>query len=147
MCNLNEWIVREAYRAYERGDTSRMMDFVDPDLEWTFLDPDEPDARPRTCYGRAGLEEGLRRQAKRGLRTEVEQVIAAGANVILVTRTPGLGRYRGVQADDQAFDVVTVRDNKIVGLRACRDRAEAWSIAEMGRDIGAAEQEHIDGLC
>ena len=39
MCNQNEWIVREAFLAYDRGDVARMMDFVDPDLEWTYLDP------------------------------------------------------------------------------------------------------------
>ena len=39
MCNENEWIVREAFLAYDRGDIARMMDFVDPDLERTYLDP------------------------------------------------------------------------------------------------------------
>ncbi len=33
MCNLNEWIVREAFLAYDRGDIAAMMDFVDPGLE------------------------------------------------------------------------------------------------------------------
>ncbi len=33
MCNLNEWIVREAFLAYDRGDVAAMMDFVDPGLE------------------------------------------------------------------------------------------------------------------
>ncbi len=33
MCNLNEWIVREAFLAYDRGDITAMMDFVDPGLE------------------------------------------------------------------------------------------------------------------
>ena len=46
MCNENEWIVREAFLAYDRGDTGRMMEFVDPDLEWTYLDP------ARTIRGR-----------------------------------------------------------------------------------------------
>jgi hypothetical protein len=27
MCNQNEWIVREAFLAYDRGDVTRMMDF------------------------------------------------------------------------------------------------------------------------
>ena len=36
MCNENEWIVREAFLAYDRGDIARMMDFVDPRLEWTY---------------------------------------------------------------------------------------------------------------
>ena len=39
MCNLNEWIVREAFLAYDRGDVAAMMNFVDPGLEWTYLDP------------------------------------------------------------------------------------------------------------
>ena len=38
MCNLNEWIVREAFLAYDRGDVATMMDFVDAGLEWTYLD-------------------------------------------------------------------------------------------------------------
>jgi hypothetical protein len=29
MCNLNEWIVREAFLAYDRGDVAAMMDLVD----------------------------------------------------------------------------------------------------------------------
>ena len=39
MCNLSEWIVREALLAYDRGDVAAMMDFVDPCLEWDCLDP------------------------------------------------------------------------------------------------------------
>lgn len=34
MCNRSEWIVREGFLAYNRGDVTRMMAFVDPDLEW-----------------------------------------------------------------------------------------------------------------
>ena len=71
MCNQNEWIVREAFLAYDRGDIARMMEFVDPDLEWTFLDPSLGDPHPKTCRGRGDLEKALRRQAERGLRPEV----------------------------------------------------------------------------
>ena len=48
MCNQNEWIVREAFLAYDRGDVTRMMDFVDPDVDWTYLDPGPDGPRPRT---------------------------------------------------------------------------------------------------
>jgi ketosteroid isomerase-like protein len=129
MCNQNEWIVREAFRAYDRGDVARMMEFVDPDLEWTFLDPTPGDPRPQTCRGRGELEKALRRQAERGLRPEVEQVIAAGDKVMLVMRTPGVDQYRQREADDRTYDVVTVRDGLIVGLCACRDRGEARVMA------------------
>ena len=129
MCNQNEWIVREAFLAYDRGDIARMMELVDPDLEWTYLDPGPEDAQPQTRHGREELEKAVRRQADLGLRAQMETVIAAGDQVILVMRTPGVDEYRPGRADDRTYDVVTVRDGLIVGLRACRDHAEARSLA------------------
>jgi ketosteroid isomerase-like protein len=129
MCNQNEWIVREAFLAYDRGDVARMMEFVDPDLEWTYLDPGLEDPQPQVCHGREELEKALRRQAGLGLKAEVEEVVAAGDQVMLVMRTPGVGQYRHRNADDRSFDVLTVRDGLIVGLHACRDRTEARSLA------------------
>jgi ketosteroid isomerase-like protein len=129
MCNQNEWIVREAFLAYDRGDIARMMDFVDPELDWTYLDPALPEPRPQTCHGRGELEKALQRQAELGLHAQVEEVIAAGDQVLLVMRTPGVDKYLQRQADDRTFDVVTLRDGLIVGLHACRDRGEARSLA------------------
>jgi ketosteroid isomerase-like protein len=129
MCNQNEWIVREAFLAYDRGDVARMMDFVDPGLEWTFLDPGLDDSQPPVRHGREELEKVLRLQAQRGLRSELEEVVAAGDQVILVMHTPGLDRYQQRQSDDRTYDVVTVRDGLIVGLHSCRDHREARSLA------------------
>ena len=132
MCNLSEWIVREAFLAYERGDLTGMMEFVDPDLEWTCLDPAGVEPRPQIRCGRGELEQALRRQMGLGLRAELEQVVASGDQVILVMRTPGIGEYRHWRADDRTYDVVTVRDGLIVGLHACRDGSEARSLAGIG---------------
>jgi ketosteroid isomerase-like protein len=129
MCNLNEWIVREAFLAYDRGDVAAVMGLVDPGLEWTCLDPGPGDPRARVVHGCGELEKALRRQAGLGLRAELEEVIAAGDQVIVVMRTPGVDQYRHGRGDDRTYDVVTVRDGLIVGLRACRDRREARSLA------------------
>ena len=129
MCNQSEWIVREAFLAYDKGDVTRMMEFVDPDLEWTYLEPGLEETRPHVCHGREQLEKALRYQAERGLRAEIEQVIAAGDKVILVMHTPGVDEYQQRQSDDRTYDVVTVRDGLIVALQACRDRDEARSLA------------------
>ncbi len=129
MCNQNEWIVREAFLAYDQGDVPRMMEFVDQDLEWTYLDPSVSEPRPRVCRGRGELEKALRRQAERGLRSELEEVVAAGDQVLVVMHTPGVDGYRNQQADDRTYDVVTVRDGLITGLHACRDRSEARAVA------------------
>jgi ketosteroid isomerase-like protein len=132
MCNMNEWIVRQAFLAYDRGDVARMMEFVDPDFEWTHLDPDREDSQPRVCRGRVELEQSLRRQADLGLRAQLEEVVASGDQVIVVMRTPGVDEYRHRQADDRTYDVVTVRNGLIVGLHACRDRGEARTLAGIG---------------
>jgi ketosteroid isomerase-like protein len=132
MCNLNEWIVREAFLAYDRGDVAAVMGLVAPDLEWTCHDPGPGNPDPPVIHGRDELEKALRRQAGLGPRAELEEVIAAGEQVIVVMRTPGADQYRPGQPDDRTYDVVTVRDGLIVGLRACRDRREARSLAGIG---------------
>jgi ketosteroid isomerase-like protein len=131
MCNQNEWIVREAFLAFSRGDVSRMMEFVDPDLEWTNGGPGPDDCR-QACAGRDALEEALRQQASSGRRAELEEVVASGEKVMLVMRTPGLGLTRSHSPGDKTYDVVTVRDGLIVGLCACQDRAAARSLIGIG---------------
>lgn len=130
MCNQNEWIVREAFLAYDKGDVARMMDFVHPDLEWTYLDPGQEE--PQVSHGREELEKALIRQAKRGLHSQLEEVVAAEDRVILVMRTPGLGEYLHRKGDDRTYDVVTVRDGLIVEMHSCRDHSEARSLAGIG---------------
>ena len=131
MCNQNEWIVREAFLAYARGDVARMMEFVDPHLEWTNLGPALDDSR-QVRSGRDELEDALRRQASNGQRAELEEVVASGEKVMLVMRTPGLGLTRSHSPGDKTYDVITVRDGLIVGLCACEDRAAARSLIGIG---------------
>src|SRR5919201_988965 len=55
MTNENESLIRGAYEAYARGDIATMLEIVDPDLEWTYLDPGLPDPQPDVCHGRGEL--------------------------------------------------------------------------------------------
>jgi ketosteroid isomerase-like protein len=132
MSNENVELIRTAYEAYARGDTTTMLSFVDPDLEWTYLDPSLEDPEPQVCHGRHELKDALARRAERGLRAELEEVIGNGDRVMVVVRTPGVDAHRARQADDRNFDVFTVREGKIVALRGCRDRNEALAIAGIG---------------
>jgi ketosteroid isomerase-like protein len=125
MSNENVALVRRAYDAYARGELATMLEVVDPDLEWTYLDPSLADPQPQVCHGRHELEAALRRQAERGLRAQLEEVVGHGDQVMVVVRTPGVDAYHLRQADDRNYDVFTVRDGRIVALRACRDRQEA----------------------
>ena len=51
MTDRNEALVREAYEAYGRGDVAGMLEFVDPELEWTYLNPAFENPEPETCHG------------------------------------------------------------------------------------------------
>jgi ketosteroid isomerase-like protein len=125
-------LVRAAYAAYARGDVAGMLEYVDPDLEWTFLDPSEEDPQPRVCHGREELETALGRQSRQGLTSELEQVVGHGDRVMVILHTPGLDEFRARKAADRNYTVVTVRDGRIAALRACRDRAEAQAMVESG---------------
>jgi ketosteroid isomerase-like protein len=129
MSNENVDLVRTAYEAYVRGDVATMLDYVDPGLEWTYLDPSLENPVPEVCHGRHELETALQRQVERGLKSEVEELIGEGERVMVVVRTPGVDAYRVNPADDRSFNVFTVRKGRIVALRACQDRAEALAVA------------------
>jgi ketosteroid isomerase-like protein len=129
MSNENVDLIRTAYEAYARGDATTMLGLVDPELEWTYLDPSLEDPKPQVCRGRHELEVALERRAERGLRSELEEVLGSGDRVMVVVRTPGLDEHRARNADDRNFDVLTVRGRQIVAIHACRSREEALAVA------------------
>lgn len=129
MTGRNEALVREAYEAYGRGDVARMLEFVDPELEWTYLDPAFEDPEPETCHGRDQLRWALERQAGQGLVSGIEEIVASGDQVMVVIHTPGIDRVRARQAGDRNYLVLTVSQGRIVRMRACRNRDEARNLA------------------
>ena len=53
MSEENEALVRKAYEAYGRGDVTRLLELVHPDLEWTYLDPSLANPQPQVGQDRA----------------------------------------------------------------------------------------------
>jgi ketosteroid isomerase-like protein len=129
MSSENEHLIRAACEAYARGDLAAMLDVVDPDLEWTYRDPTFDDPPPQVCHGRGQLEAALQRQAERGLKAELTEVIGNGDRVMVVVRTPRGDEYRVRKTGDRNFAVFTVRGGRIVALRDCRDRDEALAVS------------------
>jgi uncharacterized protein len=129
MSNENADLIRRAYEAYASGDLAAMLEFVDPELEWTYLDPTLEHPTPQLCHGRHELEQVLRHWAEHGLRAEVDEVTASGELVMVGVRIPGVDADYGRRGDGRAYSVFTVRDGRIVALRDCRDRQEALQLA------------------
>ena len=129
MSNENVDLIRTAYQAYSRGDVATMLEMVDPDLQWTFLDPSVEEPEPQVCYGRHELEAALKRQAERGLKADLEEVVARGDRVMVTVLIPGIDSFRMWKAHDRNYAVFTVRNGRVVALRDCRDREEAMAEA------------------
>ena len=126
----NETLVREAVHAFYQGDTAHLLELVHPDLEWTFLDPADPDPQPRVCHGRDQIGWALDHQARQSAATQVEQ-IAPGreGRVMVVSRTPGLDERRAWRNGDRNILVLTIRDGQIVAMRAFRHQDQASQFA------------------
>jgi ketosteroid isomerase-like protein len=129
MAGRNQAVVREPYKAHGRGDVARMLKFVDPELEWTYLNPAFEDPEPGTCHGRDQLRLALERQAGQGLASQIEEIAASGDKVMVVIRTPGIDRVRARQAGDRNVLVLTLDQERIIKMRACRDQDEARAFA------------------
>ena len=106
-----------------------MLEFVDPDLEWIYLDPTLEQPTPQVGHGRRELEQVLRHWAEHGQRAELEEVASSDELVMVSVRAPGVDAHHGRRGDDRAYSVFTVRDGRIVALRDCRDRQEALHLA------------------
>ena len=128
MQNDNVETVRAAYEAYARGDLSTMLGFIDPDLEWTYLDPALEAPEPQVCHGRGELEHALARWAEHGFEAELEEIAGSGDRVMVRVRTTGIDAHWGCGGDDRSYAVLSLRDGRIVALRDCHDGDEARSL-------------------
>jgi ketosteroid isomerase-like protein len=117
-------VVRLAFQAFLQNDLPGLREFVDPNLEWTFLDPAQVDPDPDTCFGREHLERAATKWASMGLTTALEELGGSGDKVAVVLHAPGLDRFRARAAEDRNFHLVTVREHRITAIRACRDRTD-----------------------
>jgi ketosteroid isomerase-like protein len=132
MSEENEALVRSAYEAYGRGDVSRLLELVHPDLEWTYLDPSFENPQPRVCRGRDQLRWALGRQADRGVNSELEEIDSCGDKVMVAVHTPGADQYRAWQGNDRNYLVLTLREGQVVAMRAFRDLDAARSFTSEG---------------
>jgi len=130
MSDENEALVREAAQAFYQGDTARLLEMVHLDLEWTYLNPADPDPQPEVCHGRDQMAWALDHQARQGAATQVEEIVSGpDGQVVVVARTPGVDDQRAWRNGDRNILVLTVQAGQIVAMRAFRDRDQAAKFA------------------
>jgi ketosteroid isomerase-like protein len=124
MSQENVEIVRRGYDAWNSGDLDAFLQDLDPNVEWHLPE--------------GGLNVGIRRgrEAIRqlvedfldiwdDLRVEPERFFERGDQIVVFIRIRGRGKGSGVEMENRAAHVATVRSGKVVRLVVYPERAEA----------------------
>jgi len=129
MSQENVEIVRRASRFWIERDFSQMTELLDPEV---VIDLSRNVFNPDVYRGYDGVKRYVQAVDEMWDKFEarIEEVIDAGDTVVTSTRISGVGRGSGVQADMQLFQVVTLRDGRVLQVTGgYRDRAEALEAA------------------
>jgi hypothetical protein len=124
MSQENVEIVRRAYDAYGRDGLDGLMRYLHPEIEWTTTGPFRESATYR------GHEEvrrylGARLDVFEDVPVEPQELIDAGARVVVVARMSGRGKQSGAPVERTLASVGSLRDGMLVRIRNYPTKAEA----------------------
>jgi len=115
-------LVRDAYDAYNRGDYDHVLDLFDPEVEWQ---PPPNSLEPQALRGRDAVRAYLLPDLFEQQSAEPEEIMEQGERILVVARVRARGTGSGIEIEDTAFHLWTVRDGRAVRFQAFVDRAQA----------------------
>jgi uncharacterized protein len=137
MSQENVELMRGVYERLARGDFWALAPLLHDEVEWEW---DPRYARltggSRVYRGPDEVEMTTREwlSAWKWFRIEPEGFIDAGESVVVLARYHARPRHGGPEIEDQATEVWTLRDGKVVRFRSYRDRAEGLEAAGLSDD-------------
>ena len=127
----NVEIVRDLWRAWERGDMKAVFEFYDTDVEWDMARSEVPDLGK--FHGRDGVRDFFRQWAYEmfdDYYAEPVEITAVGDKVVVELRQGGRGKGSGVDVEmPRSWLVYSLRGDKVARVRVFRDHEEALRIA------------------
>jgi uncharacterized protein len=127
--------LRGAYAAFNRGDLAAAVEPLDAHIEWT-----EPAEFPGggTYHGREGVKQYLTqsRAAWAEVNSEPERFIIADNRVVVFVHARVRSKGGNNWQDVSLADVYTVRNGRVVEMKAFADRQEAlrWVGVDVERE-------------
>ena len=117
-------LLQAAYQRAGRDGVDAVVDLLDPKVEWLAATPG-----PWDCHDREQVLETFRRQYAHGVWADFGEPIEVGDTVILDVR-PYRRDEQGNKTDQQRlWQVLTMRDGKIVRIQDYTDQASALQAA------------------
>jgi ketosteroid isomerase-like protein len=132
MSEENVEVVRAQIDAYNRGDYDAALALLDEEVEWHVPEVAALDAPASgIVQGRARVAEQFARwlEAWETHAFQVTDALSQGDDVFIAGLQIGRGRHSGLDIRVPTFHVFTVRDQKIVAMRAFPERADALEAA------------------
>ena len=124
MSRENVEIVRNGFEAWDRHDYEAAASHFSPDVEIDVTDRVLNPAIYRGLDGAMRFRDEIA-ETWDEFHVEIEDVVPAGDEVVVLVRSSGLGRASGAQVDSRAAWVAAVREQRITRLRLYRDRSRA----------------------
>jgi ketosteroid isomerase-like protein len=130
MSQENVEIVRRLYDAFARADLDVVLSCLDPEIEFS-QPPEMPGGG--TYHGPEGVIQGVAKWigAWDDYVVQVQELIDLGDQIVARTRHRGRGKGSGVAIEQQLFDLVTLKGDKVVRIRMYQDEAQALDAAEL----------------
>jgi uncharacterized protein len=130
MSQENVEIVRGGYEAFAQGDVERVLEIMDPEVEWA------PALAPllgvEPVRGKDALRKFLIEDLAAGFEdfeARAESIEDLGDSVLVHTRFAARGRASGVPVSLEAFSLIVLRDGKTVTYRDYETKSEALEAA------------------
>jgi uncharacterized protein len=147
MSKENVEFVKGLYGAAEALDKQQLLDALpalieqacDPEIEW-FEDPQRADSR--VYRGHEGVLQSFTRwlEGFDEYGFVVEDLIDCDDDVFVAAREEGRGRTSGVPVSSAIYQVLTLRDGKVLRFREFYDRSAALEAAGLSEsDLTASE--------
>jgi uncharacterized protein len=129
MSEENVEVVWRSYAAYDSGGLDAVAEFWHPDIEWRAVEGYLDDVG--LIRGPDGLRQYLRQWEETfdAARTEIEELIEAGDQVVAVLRGVGRMKDSDAEIDIRYAAVISIRDGKIAGGREYATREQALEAA------------------
>lgn len=128
MSQRNVELVRRSLETFNRGDLDAWLREADPEIEWH----DQRELPGATIhYGLEATEEHLRSAMRDlpGYRVDAEELVEAGASVVVSGRVSARGRASEVPVDRPFFAAFATHAGRIRSVRIFGTHAEALEAA------------------